>query len=219
MQWGGERGRRLEWGLEYNNTCRKGVTHRYVVRGLRLAGTDDSPSSEQSTMIKIPSCSHWHGVGQGGAADTCPSRLRPYPQICPAVQRSRSSSSMSDTCPPVCLCLSCLLQRQSCVGEQELLSWFSVFLFAAFCPVHAVHAANLSQALVLSLHLSWLPLSVTSSPGIILAATLGSSFLDSLFMPSPYSLSLSLSLCLSPCIFRLLSLPLSLPIVEGVHGL
>lgn len=29
----------------------------------------------------------------------------------------------------------------------------------------------------------------------------------------------SLSLCLSPCIYRLLSLPLSLPIVEGVHGL
>lgn len=89
----------LEWGLECNNTCRKGVTHRYVVRGLRLAGTDDSPSSEQSTMIKIPSCSHWHGVGQDGAADTCPSRLRPYPQTCPAVQRSRSSGSMSDTCP------------------------------------------------------------------------------------------------------------------------
>ena len=166
-------------------------------------------------MIKIPSCSHWHGVGQGGA-DTCPSRPRPYPRICPAVQRSRSSGSMFDTCPPVC---PGLLQRQASVCEQEPLSWFSVLRFAAFCPVHAVHAANQSQALVLSLHLSWLPLSVTSSPGIILAATPGSSFQDSLFTPSPYCLPVTLSPPLSPCIYRLLSLPLSLPIAEGVHGL
>lgn len=122
------------WGLKCNRTCRKGVTYRYVVRGLRLAGTDDSPSSEQSTMIKIPSCSHWHGVAQGGAADTCPSRLRPDPQICPAVQRRRSSGTMSDTCPPVCLCLSCLLRGQSCVCEQEPLSRFSVLLLLLSVP-------------------------------------------------------------------------------------
>lgn len=147
-------------------------------------------------MIKIPSCSHWHGLGQGAAADTCPSRLRPYPQICPAVQRSRSSGSMSDTCPPVCLCLSLLSPPGAVLFVQADFSALvscPVLLIAAFCPVHTVHAANLSQALGLSLHLSWLPLSVTSSLGIILATTPDSSFLDSLFTPSPCSLPVTLS--------------------------
>lgn len=76
------------------------------------------------------------------------------------------------------------------------------------------------KPLGLSLHLSWLPRSVTSSPGIILAATPDSSFLDSLFTPSPCSLPVTLSP--SACLLVYIggsSLPLSLPIVEGVHGL
>lgn len=86
------------------------VTHRYVVSGLRLAGTDDSPISEQSTMIKIPSSSQWHGDGHVVAAVACLSWIRPYPhapgadpQTPPATQSNRSTRGMSGW-PPVCIC-------------------------------------------------------------------------------------------------------------------
>lgn len=46
----------------------KGCTYRYAVRGLRLAGTSDSPSSEQSTESMTPSSSQWHWAGHEGAA-------------------------------------------------------------------------------------------------------------------------------------------------------
>lgn len=74
-----------------------------------MVGTDDSPNSEQSTMTKIPSSSHWHGDGHNGGAGPCLSWIRPYPhtpgadpQTPLAAQRSRSTGSMSDR-PPVCI--------------------------------------------------------------------------------------------------------------------
>lgn len=83
-------------------------THRYVVRRLRLLGIDDSPNSEQSTMTKIPSSSHWHGDGHdAAAAGPCLSWIHPYPhtpgadpQTPPATHKNTSTSSMSG-CPPV----------------------------------------------------------------------------------------------------------------------
>lgn len=72
------------------------------MRGLRSVGTDDSPNSEQSTMTKMPSSSHWHGDGHSGATGPCPHTPGADPQTPPATQRSRSTGSMSD-CPPGCI--------------------------------------------------------------------------------------------------------------------
>lgn len=128
-----------------------------------------------------------------------PTPARPgYGRTPKSVQLCREAEAAAACLTPVHLSVfvSLVSSRSSLVLVQAdfsaLVSW-PVLLIAAFCPVHAVHAANLSQALGLSLHLSWLPLSVTSSPGIILAATPDSSFLDSLFTPSPCSLPVTLS--------------------------
>lgn len=99
-----------------------------------MSGTDDSPNSEQSTMTKIPSSSHWHGDGHSGVAGPCLSWIRPYPQAPgadpqtpPGAQRSRSTDNMSD-CPPVCIYtyrLSCPVTLSIALFDVSSLSKYS----------------------------------------------------------------------------------------------
>lgn len=179
------------------------------MRGLRLAGTDDSPNSEQSTMTKIPSSSHWHGGGHSCVAGPCLSWVRPYPhtpgadpQTPPATQRSRNTGSMSD-CPPVSiytcrdfclLTLSFVLSDVSRGSFDQVRRFQCFFAFpntpllatgsvqkplTAFSPVQVVHTVNLSLSQVLSPHLSYLSVT-TSSPGVNFAVTSFPSSLSSL---------------------------------------
>ena len=145
-----------------------------------MAGTDDSPNSEQSTITKIPSSSHWHGAGHSGAATAavpCLSWIRPYPHTpeadpqtpSPMQRRSRSTGSMSD-CPPACIytcrdfCLVTLsFVLSGSVDEVRCLQWFLAFPdtpqkppLLSFSPVQVVLTVNLSLSQALSSSLLFL---------------------------------------------------------------
>lgn len=90
-----------------------------------------------------------------------------------------------------------------------LLSVLSTLSTLQICPKLLFYVFISPGCLSVSLHLQGLSLLQLLAP----LSWIHSSALSILTVCHP------LSLCLSPCIYQLLPLPLSLPIVEGVHGL
>lgn len=170
------------------------------MRGLRLSGTDDSPSSEQSTMTKIPSSSHWHGVGQAGVAGPCLSWTSPEPQAPGADPQTPAATQRSTSTDVMSVRPSVHLQARSSVSSLSRCSSLTAFCFCAAFP-----------------NGDFVP--VTSS----VSSSFCSSCLDyrqgftsSFLCVSPLVLPSSVS----PCVYISCSLRVSpLPIVEGPHEL